>query len=383
MSSGFNNIRIFTNVLKFLSRKSLTNAKDVTKMSSKRKVAILGATGAVGQRFIQLLQGHPWFEIEVLAASERSAGKKFKDACNWVMETDLPIEIGEMPIVNADVKSVENAGNVDLVFSSLPGDLAGPVETECAEVYPVFSKASAHRMEKDVPLIIPEINPDHAEIVRTQQKSRGWKGFLATDPNCSTIQLAITLKPLMQFGLKQVVVSTMQAISGAGYPGVPSLDIIDNIVPFISGEEDKVEEESLKILGTFNGKIVENANFQISASCNRVHVKDGHLESVFIKLEQNPSIAEIEAAFANFKGEPQKLKLPSAPKNPIIVRQEKNRPQPRYDRDAGNGMSVVVGRIRQDPIMTFKYMCLGHNTVRGGAGAGILSAELFVAKDLV
>ncbi|MGD0405855.1 MAG: aspartate-semialdehyde dehydrogenase [Candidatus Bathyarchaeia archaeon] len=351
-------------------------------MSFKRKVAILGATGAVGQRFIQLLQGHPWFQIEVLAASERSAGKKYKDACNWVMESNLPKEIAEMPVANADVESVEKAGNVDLVFSSLPGDLAGPVESEFAALYPVFSKASAHRMENDVPLLIPEINPDHADLIKIQQKARGWKGFITTDPNCSTIQLAITLKPLMQFGLRNVIVTTMQALSGAGYPGVSSLDIIDNVVPYISKEEEKMEAEALKILGNFDGKVVKNADFKLSASCNRVNVKDGHLESVFIKLEEDPSIEEIEAAFAKFKGEPQKLKLPSAPEQPIVVRKEQNRPQPRFDRDTGCGMSVVVGRIRKDPIMTFKYICLGHNTVRGGAGAGILSAELLVAKGL-
>lgn len=351
-------------------------------MLFKRKVAILGATGAVGQRFIQLLQGHPWFQIEVLAASERSAGKKFKDACNWGMESNLPKEIAEMPVANADVESVEKAGNVDLVFSSLPGDLAGPVESEFAALYPVFSKASAHRMEKDVPLLIPEINPDHADLIKIQQKARGWKGFITTDPNCSTIQLAITLKPLMQFGLRNVIVNTMQALSGAGYPGVASLDIIDNVVPYISKEEEKMEAEALKILGNFDGKVVKNADFKLSASCNRVNVKDGHLESVFIKLQEDPSIEEIEAAFAKFSGEPQKLKLPSAPEQPIVVRKEQNRPQPRFDRDTGCGMSVVVGRIRKDPIMTFKYICLGHNTVRGGAGAGILSAELLVAKGL-
>ncbi len=351
-------------------------------MTIKRKVAILGATGAVGQRYIQLLQGHPWFQIEVLAASERSAGKKYGDACNWVMESNLPKEIAEMHVTNADVVSVEKAGDVDLVFSSLPGDLAGPVESEFAALYPVFSKASAHRMEKDVPLLIPEINPDHANLIKIQQKLRGWKGFITTDPNCSTIQLAVTLKPLIQFGLKEIIVSTMQALSGAGYPGVPSLDIIDNVVPFISGEEEKMEAEALKILGNFNGMAIKNAEFKLSASCNRVHVKDGHLESVFVKLSEDPSIEEIEGAFANFSGEPQKLKLPSAPLNPIVVRHEKNRPQPRFDRDTGCGMSVVVGRIRKDPIMTFKYMCLGHNTVRGGAGAGVLSAELFVAKGL-
>jgi aspartate-semialdehyde dehydrogenase len=351
-------------------------------MSSKRKVAILGATGAVGQRFIQLLQGHPWFKIEVLAASERSAGKKYKEACNWVMESNLPREIAEMTVADATVEAVEKAGDVDLVFSSLPGDLAGPVESQFAALYPVFSKASAHRMEKDVPLLIPEVNPEHAALIPIQQKARGWKGFITTDPNCSTIQMAITLKPLMDFGLKQVVVTTMQALSGAGYPGVASLDIIDNVVPFIPKEEEKMEAESLKILGSFNGKSVQDADFVISSSCNRVHVKDGHLESVFVKLDQNPSLQEVEEAFKRFKGEPQRLKLPSAPENPIVVRKEQNRPQPRFDRDEGKGMSVSVGRLRKDPIMTLKYICLGHNTIRGGAGAGILSAELMVAKGL-
>ena len=352
-------------------------------MSLKRKVAILGATGAVGQRFIQLLLRHPWFEIEVLAASERSAGKKYKAACNWLMDSNLPREIAEMSVANCNVDSVSKAGKVDLVFSSLPGDLAGPVETEFAAVYPVFSKASAHRMDKDVPLLIPEVNPEHVALIPLQRKARGWKGFLTTDPNCSTIQLAITLKPLMHFGLKQVVVSTMQALSGAGYPGVASLDIIDNVIPYISKEEEKLEEENQKILGSFDGKQVQNADLAFSASCNRVNVKDGHLESVFVKLDSSPTVNEVIEAFSKFKGEPQRLKLPSAPENPIIVREEPNRPQPRYDRDAGKGMSVVVGRIRKDPIMTIKYMCLGHNTIRGAAGAGILSAELFAAKGLV
>ncbi|MCW4047326.1 MAG: aspartate-semialdehyde dehydrogenase [Candidatus Bathyarchaeota archaeon] len=351
-------------------------------MSSKRKVAILGATGAVGQRFIQLLQGHPWFRVEVLAASERSAGKKYKDACNWTMESNLPPEIGEMTVTDTTVEAVEKAGNVDLVFSALPGDLAGPVETEFAQAYPVFSKASAHRMDKDVPLIIPEVNPDHLALIPVQRKLRGWKGFISTDPNCSTIQLVISLKPLMQFGLSQVVVSTMQALSGAGYPGVPSLDIIDNVIPYISKEEEKLEAEALKLLGSFNGKEVRNASFKLSASCNRVNVKDGHLESVFVKLDSNPSVEEVEEAFRRFQGEPQRLKLPSAPEHPIVVRKEQNRPQPRYDRDEGKGMSVVVGRVRKDPIMTVKYMCLGHNTIRGAAGAGLLSAELAVAKGL-
>ena len=232
-------------------------------------------------------------------------------------------------------------------------------------------------------MIIPEINPDHVELIKIQQEIRGWKGFISTDPNCSTIQMAITLKPLMQFGLKQVMVTTLQALSGAGYPGVASLDIIDNVVPFISGEEDKMETEAKKILGTYRQGIIHNANFDLSASCNRVNVKDGHLECISVKLDQEPSIDQIEAAFEDFNGAPQLLHLPSAPAKPIIVRREKNRPQPRYDRNAGNGQSVVVGRIRKDPIMTIKYVCLGHNTVRGAAGGGILSAELYVANGLV
>jgi len=349
-------------------------------MSSNRKVAILAATGAVGQRFIQLLQGHPWFQIEVLAASERSAGKKYKEACNWTMESNLPREIAEMKVVNADVESVEKAGEVDLIFSALPGDLAGAIESEFAALYPVFSKASAHRMDADVPLIIPEVNPNHAALIPFQKKARGWKGFISTDPNCSTIQLAMTLKPLMQFGLRQVVVSTMQALSGAGYPGVASLDIIDNVVPFISNEEEKMECEPQKILGIFNDNRICPADFVLSSSCHRVNVKDGHLESVFVTLNDHPSVEEVESVFNNFRGEPQKLRLPSAPENPIVVRREKNRPQPRYDRNEGKGMSVVVGRIREDPIMTVKYICLGHNTIRGAAGGGILSAELMVAK---
>jgi aspartate-semialdehyde dehydrogenase len=298
------------------------------------------------------------------------------------MESNLPKEIAEMTVADATVDGVEKAGDVDFVFSALPGDLAGPIEYGFAAAYPVFSKASAHRMESDVPLLIPEVNPEHVALIPIQKRLRGWKGFISTDPNCSTIQLALSLKPLMSYGLKQVVVSTMQALSGAGYPGVPSLDIIDNVVPYIGKEEEKMESEPLKILGTFVGNTVRDADFQLSASCNRVHVKDGHLESVLVKLDSNPSVEEVEEAFASFRGEPQELKLPSAPEHPIVVRKEPNRPQPRFDRDEGKGMSVVVGRVRKDPIMTMKYVCLGHNTIRGAAGAGILSAELIVAKGL-
>jgi len=349
----------------------------------KREVAILGATGTVGQRFIELLQGHPWFEISVLAASERSAGKKYKEACKWRMETPMPEAVEDMTVVNTNLKEVKQAGNVDFVFSALPGSVASPIEEEFAIEYPVVSKASAHRMKSDVPLIIPEVNPDHLQLISVQKKNRGWNGFISTDPNCSTIQLAITLKALMKFGVENVIVSTMQALSGAGYPGVPSLDIIDNVVPYISGEEEKMENETRKILGTFYGEEIQPANITISASCHRVNVKDGHLEAVYVGLEQKPTIEEVKEAFRNFVGEPQRLKLPTAPERPIIVKEEIDRPQPRFDRDAGKGMSVVVGRIREDPIMTVKYLCLGHNTIRGAAGAGILSAELMVKKGLL
>lgn len=349
----------------------------------RRRVAILGATGTVGQRFVELLQGHPWFEIAVLAASERSAGKKYRGSCRWRLESEMPSEIREMTVVNSNPKAVSEAGDVDFIFSALPGSIAGPVEEEFAVEYPVISKASAHRMDDDVPLIIPEVNPEQLDLIPIQRRNRGWKGFISTDPNCSTIQLAITLKPLMAFGLKSVIVTTMQALSGAGYPGVPSLDIIDNVIPYISKEEEKLESETRKILGTFDGSKVTPANITLSASCNRVNVKDGHMEVVFVELESKPGVNEVEDAFKGFIGEPQKLKLPSAPKRPIVVREEIDRPQPRRDRDAGRGMSVVVGRIRSDPIMTVKYLCLGHNTIRGAAGAGVLSAELMAAKGLL
>ena len=349
----------------------------------KYNVAILGATGTVGQRFIELLKDHPWFNIEVLAASPRSAGKKYREACKWLLKSEMPKEVGEMTVVNTDVQEVSKAGNVDLVFSALPGDIAGPVEEEFAKQYPLVSKAKAHRYDEDVPLLIAEVNPDHLGLIPVQKERRGYDGFITTDPNCSTIQLVLSLKPLEKFGIKKVLVSTMQALSGAGYPGVPSMDIIDNVVPFISGEEEKLERETLKIMGRFDGDKITYADFKVSASCNRVNVSDGHLECVFVELEQEPSIEEVKEAFRNFRGEPQRLNLPSAPKNPIIVREERDRPQPRYDRDAEGGMSVVVGRVRKDPIMTVKYLCLGHNTIRGAAGAGVLSAELLAAKKYI
>ena len=349
----------------------------------RREVAILGATGVVGQNFVQLLEGHPWFKISLLAASERSAGKSYREASGWRSNVELSDEIAETTVVKTDLDSIVKAGGVDFIFSALPGNLAGPVEEEFAAEYPVISKASAHRLESDIPLLIPEVNPEHLSLIPIQRERRRWKGFISTDPNCSTIQLALTLKPLMSFGLRKVLVTTMQALSGAGYPGVASLDIADNVIPFISGEEEKMENESKKILGVFNGSSIDPAAITLSASCSRVDVRDGHLESVFVELESDPGIEDVKTAFKEFAGEPQRLKLPSAPKRPIIVREEVDRPQPLYDRMAGKGMSVVVGRLRRDPILTLKYLCLGHNTIRGAAGAGILSAELMAAKGIL
>ena len=295
----------------------------------------------------------------------------------------MPNDIGGMTVVDTSIKSVEGAGNVDIIFSSLPANVAGPVEGEFAEKYPVFSKASAYRMDEDVPLIVPEVNPEHLALVPIQKKRRGWRGFISTDPNCSTIQLAMTLKPLVAFGVERVIVSTLQALSGAGYPGVASLDIADNVIPYIQNEEEKLELETQKILGKFDGSKICLTNTEISASCNRVNVTDGHVECVFVKLEKEPSVKEVREAFKSFRGPPQELRLPSAPEYPIIVRDEPNRPQPRLDRNAGEGMSVIVGRVRRDPVLTIKYVCLGHNTIRGAAGAGLLSAELAASKGYI
>jgi aspartate-semialdehyde dehydrogenase len=348
-----------------------------------KEVAILGATGVVGQRMVSLLQDHPWFKIGVLAASPRSVGEKYGRACKWIIEQDIRPNIAEMTIAGCDVESLEKAGSFDIVFSCLPQEIAMKVEESIASSYPVFSKASAHRLEKDVPLVVPEVNPDHLSLIEVQRERRKWMGFVSTDPNCSTIELVMSLKPLLPFGVSRVVVSTMQALSGAGYPGVASLDILANVIPFISGEEEKIEKETLKVLGSLNGEEVENAHIPVSASCCRVDVRNGHTMSVFVELEDKPDLQQIRQAFQSFRGVPQTLRLPSAPEHPIVVRDEVDRPQPVFDVNEGNGMSVVVGRIRDDPVLTVKFVCLGHNTIRGAAGSMILSAELAVARGYV
>jgi len=334
------------------------------------KAAILGATGLVGQRFVQLLNDHSWFEIASLTGSDRSAGTVYKDAVNWRMETQLKQKIGELTVQPTDPKEVD----ADVVFSALPSDEALKVEESFARAgYAVVSNAAAHRMDIDVPLMNPEANFDHLSLIDQQRRERKWDGAIITNPNCTTAVLTLSLKPIhVCYGIRNVVMSSMQAVSGAGYPGVASLDIIDNIVPFIKDEEGKVERETKKILGEAG----KSAGFKVSASCHRVPVIDGHTEAVFVETEKQASPEEIAESMGNFAAEPQKLRLPSAPEKPVVVRQEPDRPQPRFDRAEGRGMAVVVGRIRKDTVFDgVKYVALGHNTIRGAAGCAILIAE--------
>ena len=350
-------------------------------MSQNIRVGILGATGAVGQRFIHLLDGHPWFTVTELAASERSAGKSYSDAVNWRLETPIPEAVRSLT-----VRPCEPELDCDLVFSGLDSKVAGPIEQSFAAAgYPVVSNSKNHRMDEDVPLLIPEVNPDHTFIIPYQQKRRGWeRGFIATNPNCSTIGLTMALKPLAdRFGLERVAVTTMQALSGAGYPGVASLDILDNVIPYIGEEEEKMEREPLKLLGACDGDRFTPASFTISAQCNRVHVFDGHLECLSVALKEPADPETLAETFRQFSALPQQLELPFAPKHPVIVRDEPDRPQPRYDRNAENGMAVVVGRIRPCPVMDYKLLVLVHNTIRGAAGTAILNAELLKAQGYV
>lgn len=338
---------------------------------AKIKVGILGATGNVGQRFIQALDNHPWFEISALAASERSAGKKYGEVADWKIGTEIPEAVEDIEVVKIDPKNID----ADIVFSALPADLALTVESSFAkEGFVVASNASSWRMEKDVPLTIPEVNPEHLDLIDVQKKNRNWDGCIITNPNCSTIMMAVTLKPLLQFGIESINVATMQAISGAGYNGIYAMSIYDNVVPYIGGEEEKIQTETLKIFGDFDGSAVKNAPFKVSASCHRVPVIDGHTEAVWATLAKNPKPEEVRDAFLKF--DPGLSHLPTEPKHPIIVRDEPDRPQPRLDRDMGKGMSVSVGRIREG----IRYVALGHNTIRGAAGASVLNAELLKEK---
>jgi aspartate-semialdehyde dehydrogenase len=342
------------------------------------RVGILGATGTVGQRFIALLAGHRQFVVTALAASDRSEGKPYREACTWRLPGEMPARAGELV-----VQLPRPPLDCDLVFSSLPTDVAGDVETAFAQAgYPVVSNSSSHRMDAGVPLVIPEVNAGHLALLDPCRGSQ--RGFIVTNPNCSAVVVALALAPLaVRFGVEAVVVTTLQAISGAGYPGVASLDITDNVIPFIANEEEKIEQETRKILGRVNGGAIDPAGFAVSAQCHRVNVVDGHVAAIRVKLGRPAEPAELRDAFASFRGVPQELQLPSAPAQPVIVREERDRPQPRLDRDAGGGMSVTVGRIARDHVLGLRFVALGHNTIRGAAGAAILNAELLLAKGYI
>jgi len=340
------------------------------------KAAVVGATGVVGQRIVKILSDHPWFRLTCVCASERSAGRTYGESTRWKLQGEMPEVVSGLEVKSP---TPDQIGDVDAIFSALPADLAKRIEEDCARAgYVVVSNASAHRMDPTVPLLNPEVNADHVDLIEVQRKVRKWDGAIVTNPNCTATVLALSLKPIQDYaGLNLVVVSSMQATSGAGYPGVPSLDIIDNVIPYVQDEEEKVEEETLKMLGDPTA----SADIKVSASCHRVPVIDGHMEAVFIQTRRKVTPDELKQVMANFRGEPQERKLPSAPERPIIVRDEVDRPQTRFDRMAGNGMSVVVGRLREDPALSgIKYVVLGHNLMRGAAGCTVLNAELLKAR---
>lgn len=348
----------------------------------KISVGVLGATGSVGQRFVQLLAEHPWFELTAVAASGRSAGKPYREACNWFLSADIPSKAADMI-----VRPVSTDLDCRLVFSALPRTVAAEVEEDFAgSGYGVLSNVSVHRYDEDVPLVTSEVNPDHLDILSLQQAKRGWsKGFIVTNSNCSAMPLVLTLAPLHRaFGLKSVMVHTMQALSGAGYRGVPSLASLDNVIPFIATEEEKMAVESKKMLGEYDGDRINSAEYALSAHCNRVPTLDGHMETVSLAFHQPPSDTwDIEALWREWNPLPQQLDLPGAPKPPIIIRSEPDRPQTRLDRNNGGGMAVTVGRLRKCDVLDFKYVLLSHNTIRGAAGASVLNAELMMARGLL
>ncbi|MCC7179562.1 MAG: aspartate-semialdehyde dehydrogenase [Acidobacteria bacterium] len=340
-------------------------------------VGVLGATGMVGQQFVSRLARHPWFNLTWLAASERSEGKAYKDVAPWRLSTPIPdASAGRV------VEACTPGRGPKVVFSGLDAAVAGEIEGAFAAAgHIVVSNARNYRMDPLVPLLIPEVNAEHLQVLPEQRAAKGWTGAIVTNPNCSTIVLALALAPLRHFDIRSVIVSTMQAVSGAGYPGVPSLDILGNVVPFIGGEEEKMQTETLKILGSDGGRVPHAA--VVSAHTNRVPVIDGHTMTVSVDLGEKPSPETVVAALRAFKGRPQELGLPSAPQPAIVVMDEPNRPQPRLDADLGGGMAVSVGRIRPCPVLHTRFVALGHNTVRGAAGAAILNAELMHAQGLL
>jgi aspartate-semialdehyde dehydrogenase len=331
----------------------------------------------VGQRFIQLLVDHPQFEVTAVAASDRSQGKTYGEACTWRLSGEMPAAVRSLP-----VRPPAPPLDCDLVFSSLPGEIARETEGSFAAAgYPVISNSSAYRMDEDVPLLIPEVNHQHLGLLE-RQRSKYSRGFIVTNPNCSTIMLVLALAPLhASFGLEATVATTLQALSGAGYPGVASLDILDNVLPYIGGEEEKIESETTKILGRFNEGRIELAPMAVSAQCHRVNVMDGHMAAVRVKFARAVALEEVRESLTSFRSLPQELGLYSAPATPIVVRDEPDRPQPKLDRDAGNGMTITVGRLKPDSVLDYRFVVLSHNTIRGAAGAAILNAELLIALN--
>jgi aspartate-semialdehyde dehydrogenase len=346
-------------------------------MDRKIPIGILGATGVVGQRFIQMLEHHPWFEVAWLAASDRSEGKVYAEAARWRLKTPIPAPIAKMKVSPATPE-----GAPKVIFAALDSSIAAELEPRFADAgCAVVSNSSALRMQEDVPLVIPEVNGCHIKLIDTQAWRKKSGGYVVTNPNCSAIGLVLALAPLhQQFGLETVMAVTMQAISGAGYPGVASLDILGNVIPFIKNEEEKMEEETRKLLGQVNGTKVLPGDFAMSAQCNRVAVEDGHTESVSIRLKTKAKPEQIIAAWSAFRAEPQELRLPSAPDRPVVYLEAADRPQPRFDVDTGAGMTTVVGRLRPCGVLDWKFTVLSHNTIRGAAGAAVLNAELLKAK---
>jgi aspartate-semialdehyde dehydrogenase len=348
-------------------------------MQTRIEVGLLGATGMVGQHFVRFLEGNPWFDLKWLGASDRSAGKKYRDAMTWHQAGATPDGIAGMTVEEC------KPGNAPrLLFSAMDAGVATEIERAFAEAgHVVVSNSRNHRMDADVPLMVPEINPEHLKLIPVQQRIRGWKGQIVTNPNCSTIGLVMALGPLKQFGITKVIVSTMQAISGAGYPGVASMDIVGNVVPFIGGEEEKMQQETQKILGEFKGERIEPLAAKVSAHCNRVAVVDGHTETVSVEFATKPSEADVRAALEGFAGLPQQRGLPSAPPRPVIYLEEADRPQPRKDAMRESGMAAFVGRLRPCPVLDWKFVVLSHNTIRGAAGAAVLNAELMHSEGML
>lgn len=343
------------------------------------EVGVLGGTGMVGQHFVRFLQGHPWFRLTWLGASDRSAGKKFKDAAPWRLPGEMPPAAAEIMVSDSKPDHAPR-----LVFSAMDASVATEIEREFAQAgHIVVSNSRNHRMEPDVPLLVPEINPGHLSLIHSQQKNRGWKGMIVTNPNCSTVVLTMALAPLARFGIERVLAVTMQAVSGAGYPGVPSMDVLANVIPFISGEEEKMQQETQKILGRVSDGKAVPLSAQVSAQCHRVAVTDGHMVATSVAFRAKPPLEDVRHALNNFRGLPQQRNLPSAPLRPVIYLEQQDRPQPRRDAERDNGMSVFVGRARQCPVLDIKFVACGHNTIRGAAGAAVLNAELMVSEGFL